>query len=63
MTTDGKKRKRAFIGMHFKCCHVYARIYVNKQQTAFKGHCPKCAAPVEIKISKDGNSTPFFTSG
>ncbi len=63
MTTGDKHRKKPFIGMHFKCCHVYSRIYVNATQTAFKGHCPKCAAPVEIKISKDGTSTPFFTSG
>ena len=63
MTMNQSGNKRPFIGIHFKCCHVYSRIYVNKQMTAFVGHCPKCAKRVEVKISKDGTSSPFFTAG
>ena len=62
MTVENKNKK-PFVGMHFKCCHVYSRIYINAKRTAFSGHCPKCAKPVEIKISKDGSSSPFFTAG
>ena len=60
MSEDGKKIKRPFIGIHFKCCNVYSRIYINKKQTAFVGWCPKCTKKVEVKISPDGADTSFF---
>ncbi len=44
----------------FKCCHVYSRIYINKQGTAFVGWCPRCAKPMRIKISPDGTDSRFF---
>lgn len=52
--------KKPFLGMYFKCCRVYSRLYLNKQQTAFVGWCPKCAAKAEVKISAEGSSEKFF---
>ncbi len=61
--TEDARRKRPFLGMHFKCCRIYARIYLNKQETAYVGWCPKCAAKVEIRVAETGTADRFFTAG
>ncbi len=53
---------RPFIGVMFKCCNVYTRIYINKARTAYTGHCPKCAAKIEIKIAPGGSDARFWTA-
>lgn len=60
MTTERPDQKRPFIGMHFKCCNVYSRIYLNREATAFVGWCPKCAAKAEVKVSPTGSKNRFF---
>ncbi len=45
---------RRFVGVHFACCDVYTRVYVNRQQTAYEGNCPKCAKKVRLQIGPDG---------
>jgi hypothetical protein len=57
-----KKPSRTYIGMQFKCCKAYARIYLNVQGTAFCGHCPKCAKPVRIKVSPGGAKSRFWST-
>jgi len=57
-TTETKGR--AFLGIHFECCGVYARIYLNKKGSAYVGWCPKCTKKLEIKVGAEGTSTRFF---
>ncbi|UCD64961.1 MAG: hypothetical protein JSW34_05900 [Candidatus Zixiibacteriota bacterium] len=59
---QAKTGKRPFIGMHFKCCHVYTRIYLNRKRTAFVGWCPKCTRKAVVRISPDGTEDRFFTA-
>ncbi len=51
---------RPFVGILFRCCHVYARIYLNAAQTCYAGHCPRCAARIELRVASDGVSERFF---
>jgi|GEM_PF-878201 len=52
--------ERPFIGLEFACCNAYARVYANPEQTAFVGRCPRCARPVQLRISPDGQPGQFF---
>ncbi|MCE9608450.1 MAG: hypothetical protein K8U03_26500 [Planctomycetia bacterium] len=67
---DGKSRAasghpagRPFLGVHFVCCDVYARIYVNREATAYQGHCPKCSRAIVVKIAYGGSDSRFFEAG
>lgn len=51
-----------FIGIMFNCCGVYARIYKNKEGTAYTGRCPKCLKPVRLRVGEGGVSARFFTA-
>jgi len=53
-------RKKEFLGIHFECCNVYRRIYVNKEKNAYEGRCPRCLRVVKIKIGEDGTNARFL---
>ena len=55
-------QKRKFLGVVFQCCKVYARVYVNKDGTAYTGRCPRCGRGLEMKIGPHGTDTRFFTA-
>jgi hypothetical protein len=60
-SSNDAKASRRFLGVQFACCSVYSRIYVNKDQTAYVGNCPKCMHRVEMKIGEGGSDSRFFT--
>jgi len=53
-------KKRPFLGIFFRCCKVYWRIYKNKDGSAYEGRCPKCMAKVKVNIGNEGSSERFF---
>ena len=55
--------KRPFIGVLFKCCHVYGRAYLNLKNSAFTANCPRCLSPVRIGVSSKGSKSRFFSAG
>jgi hypothetical protein len=57
------KRDRKFVGVHFTCCDMYSRVYINRDATAYEGRCPKCAKPVRLEIGPGGTDARFFTAG
>lgn len=54
---------RRYVGVHFVCCDVYTRVYVNRDETAYEGNCPKCAKRVRLRIGAGGTDSRFFTAG
>ncbi len=54
---------RKFIGIQFRCCGMYARVYANRPGTAYEGRCPRCARPVRFEIGPGGSDERFFTVG
>ncbi|MBN1131106.1 MAG: hypothetical protein JXA71_19105 [Chitinispirillaceae bacterium] len=55
-----KPGPRKFLGIYFRCCNVYCRIYKNRWGTAYVGRCPRCGKPVYVGIAKEGSSSRFF---
>lgn len=62
MTDEQSRRGRPFIGVHFKCCNIYQRIYLNRAGDAFVGWCPKCAAKAYVKVAPGGSKSRFYTA-
>ena len=58
--TEQKREKRPFLGITFECCNVYARIYKNKDGTAYVGRCPRCMRPIRVPIGEGGTGQRFF---
>lgn len=56
-------KDRQYIGITFKCCHVYRRVYLTVDKTAFAGSCPKCGAPVRIRTGPGGSKSRFWDVG
>jgi hypothetical protein len=59
---SGKQAGRRFVGVHFVCCDVYTRVYINRDQTAYEGNCPRCAKRVRLQIGPGGTDARFFTA-
>ncbi len=61
-SSSNATQKRRFVGIQFACCSIYSRIYINKEQTAYIGHCPKCMKRVEMRVGPGGTDKRFFTA-
>ncbi|MEZ6072981.1 MAG: hypothetical protein R3C10_22635 [Pirellulales bacterium] len=52
---------RPYVGVHFACCDVYQRVYVNRDKTGYFGRCPRCLRQVRLRIGPGGTDSRFFT--
>ncbi len=55
-------KSRKYIGVHFQCCGTYCRIYVNADNTAYEGRCPRCLRALRVRIGPGGTSERFFNA-
>lgn len=53
-------RDRPWIGIHFDCCSVYARVYRNPEGTAYRGACPRCRRSITLRVGCEGTDARFF---
>ena len=51
---------RPYVGVRFACCDVYVRIYRSPDGTAYRGHCPRCAKPVNFVVGPGGTDARTF---
>lgn len=51
---------RSWVGIHFECCGVYARVYRQSGDNKYEGRCPKCRARVTLRVGPDGVSARIF---
>lgn len=49
-----------FLGIQFRCCHAYGRVYRNAAQTRYEGRCPGCGRLLTVPIGQGGSSRRFF---
>lgn len=59
---ENKSNKSNYLGIMFNCCNIYARIYKNKDGTAYVGRCPKCLRTVKVPIGEGGTNVRFFNA-
>ena len=57
---DSNGGGKRFLGVHFVCCDIYSRIYLNRDQSAYIGHCPRCAKRVQFTVGAGGTESRFF---
>ncbi|WP_145349457.1 hypothetical protein [Roseimaritima multifibrata] len=54
--------RRPFLGVMFRCCNVYARIYRRVDLTAYAGNCPRCGKALQVPIGNGGTGQRFFST-
>ncbi|MDF2576920.1 MAG: hypothetical protein K0S74_404 [Chlamydiales bacterium] len=62
-TNQGMSSRTKYISIYWKCCHIFSRIYQNKNGTAYQGCCPRCLKSVEAPIGPQGTSQRMFMAG
>ena len=62
MPEETNPKKSNYLGIMFNCCNVYARIYKNKDGSAYVGRCPKCMRTVKVPVGEGGTNNRFFNA-
>lgn len=51
---------RPWLGILFRCCGLYSRVYRNDDRMAYVGRCPGCLRQIHVGIGHGGTSERFF---
>jgi hypothetical protein len=54
------RASRPWLGVWFRCCHVYGRMTKTPDGRMYRGRCPRCAAEVRAVVGAGGTSQRFF---
>ncbi len=59
--TDGQATgERKWLGVWFRCCHVYGRMYLLPGGERYAGTCPRCGSQIGAKVGDGGTTRRFF---
>jgi len=59
-SAGGASSGKRFIMIWFRCCHAYGRLTRNAAGTHYAGRCPRCGAPVSVRIGPGGTDRRIF---
>lgn len=51
---------RPWLAVHWRCCHVYSRVYRHRTGAYYSGRCPSCGKQVRARVGPGGVSNRFF---
>ena len=57
---EPKSVAREFVGVQFRCCGVYQRIYKSADGARYEGRCPRCMRPVRFIVGAGGTEERMF---
>jgi hypothetical protein len=57
---ENSSQPKPFLGVFYMSCNVYGRLYKNKENTFYEGHCPRCGTVCKVPIGAQGTSVRFF---
>ncbi len=60
---QGVGAARPFLGIQYKCCQTYGRLYRTTSGTSYEGRCPKCGKLLSVPIGSGGTGQRFFSAG
>jgi hypothetical protein len=52
--------RRSYLGIFFRCCRVYQRIYRRPGGDRYVGFCPHCLRRVEVPVAPGGSEERIF---
>lgn len=55
-----KATARPWLAIHWRCCHVYSRVYRQKNASHYLAQCPCCGRSATIQVAPHGVSTRFL---
>lgn len=58
--SEASASTKRWLGVFFRCCHVYGRMYRREAESRYVGHCPRCLAEVSARVGEGGTSRRFF---
>jgi hypothetical protein len=51
---------KAWLGIWYRCCHTYGRLYKDAAGRMYVGRCPKCGAEARARVGSGGTNRRLF---
>jgi len=51
---------KSWLGIWFRCCHTYGRLYKDAAGRMYVGRCPKCGGEARARVGQGGTNRRLF---
>lgn len=51
---------RPWLGVYFRCAHMYVRVLRNAAGTGYQARCPKCGKTIRFAVGASGSERRTF---